>query len=210
VEARQIQDARNALIDVTQDLDSLRRRTSEEHKALVEKFKQTADSLFSLEDPFLGAAREAVKREAQDSQDRLDAYQQGLEDARSMVGTKAASYWREVKGDFLIEIEAVAGKELKNRLNKAFDANFAGQLKAWKDEAAKTRLDPVKLQKIATNLVETIYTYSKRVYFALNNLDRHEVQQIQDKLNCGLAAIQESVTKELKFLFDHAAFDRSA
>jgi len=125
-------------------------------------------ALIGRETRFFKEAATAVADGAQSVQDRRDLYQQLLNDAKTAANKDPASYWRDVKKTFLEGVEAVSGKELRSTLDKvAFDSKLADQLNGWNNESKKTRLDPARLQELASNLEAIINSYSQRTDVAL-------------------------------------------
>lgn len=89
--------------------------------------------LVSIEKQFLKATAKAVAEESAELQSRQDQYQQLVEDGKLAASKGPADYWRDVKSTFLDQIETTSREELKNRLNKAFDANMATYLALIKE-----------------------------------------------------------------------------
>jgi hypothetical protein len=214
LEQTRIDNARTELTKVLINLQSDdgrpadQRMPPEDRTALEAQRKPAAEKLALLEMPFLSAARKGVESEAVAAKDRLDEYQQRLDDAQGAIGKNPANYWRKVKGRLLNEVKAVAGEDVKNRLDKAFDAGFADQLKSWTDALApNNRLKPADLQRIALKISETASSYSTRATYAMQNLEPGVVQEVQDKLDAALAAIRNLAVEGLKSLFASGAFN---
>jgi hypothetical protein len=207
---RKIGEARDRLGELRKTLT--RKLSPEERTSAKEEYKNFAATLARLEEPFLALAAQAADQEIQDIKYKGEAYKQGLENARGAFAEakNSSDYWNGLKTELLSTVEVAGGKDLRNLVNNSFVADLAGQLKAWRNEQAEIRLDPAKLQDRAAKLLETVNAYSLRATTALKNLDPGLAAPVQDRLNCGLAALRESVTKELKFLFDHGAFSGGA
>lgn len=208
----EIQEARDNLANLNKKL--INQTDSKTRASLAKEANAAAEKLMEVEvkEKYLAAATKAAQSLAHDSQTRLESYKQSQEDALGALANakEPASYWRELKAKFLSEVESAADRKRRRLLDDAFNSGFAEQLQKWRDEQNRDRLNPVKLQDIASGLIETADSYAKRAELALKDLDPALVQQIRDDLDCGLAAIRDTVTKELGFLFDNGAFDRVA
>jgi hypothetical protein len=203
---RKISETRGEVGSVDRDLLMIDFWTPEERLRKLEKRAGFVKTLAGWEARFVDAGREAIKKEADEAQDRSERYDQTLADARAAMRKDIAGYWSRLKGDFLSQVETAAGEELRGTLDEAFGANLSEQLTTWTTETLKTRLDPVKLQTTATDLLATLSSYSIRAELVTRGRKEPELIEAHDKLQCGLSAIRESVAKSLKFLFDNGAF----
>jgi hypothetical protein len=175
--------------------------------------------LVGKESPLLKQAGTAVADAANEARDRRELYEQQLEDAKTAAYNDPAGYWRDIKGTFLEGVEAVSGKELRKTLDSdAFDSKLANQLNDWNRELKRTRPDPTRLQELAINLEATMIAYSQRADVALRKEargadaplpkgDRDALRQAGDALQVGLAALRQTMARNLKFLVEAGTFN---
>jgi hypothetical protein len=203
-----IKNARDAITAIDRRLTTAK-MTDQERAATMADRDTAAKALLDLQMPFLSAAVAQADSDATDAQDRVDAYQERLDDAKTAAAHDPADYWRDLKKSFLREVGALSTKVSKN-LDGAFDSDFSAQLKDWNTQLAKTPPNAGKLRDAASSLLETIEVYTTRSELILRQLDAGPAAaQVQDELHSGLAAIRESVAKELQFLFDNGAFEQA-
>ncbi len=188
--------------------------TPKEFASRKDRWERAAVTLAGVEGRFTNAVLKTTAEGTQRAQERQERYQQLLDDAKTSAAKDPAGYWRKVKGEFFDQIEAVSGRELKETLNEAFKSDMAKQLQDWNDQSKRTRLDPVKLQEIATNLIATITNYSERAEFALRSETRtadtavaQALQEAGDGVQAALAALRTAMTAKLQLLFDKGAFN---
>ncbi|MBV9083765.1 MAG: hypothetical protein JOZ62_13885 [Acidobacteriaceae bacterium] len=205
---KQIDSLRTDVFSADRSLTS-RRVTYKPEELISIKTKRDAavTALIAKETEFFKTAAIAVAEEARNAQDRYDQFQQLLSDAKTAAGKDPAGYWCKIKSAFLDQVEAVSGKELKKTLdNDAFDSNLSQQLNDWNEESKKTRLDPIKLQELASSLEATIASYSERAGVALRKEADPALREVADGLQAGLSALRHALAKRLQYLVDNGAF----
>jgi len=206
-EQQRIQDARDAVSGLDRKLKMFA-LTPEARAEVLKDRAAAAKAVAELEAPFLKGALEVVKTRAADSQGRFDLYTQRLDEARADAKKDQTAYWETLQGQFLGEIEALL-PDLRKELGTALDLTDA--LKEWKKQLApKVTLDPAGLQNAATSLLRAIDACSARTELAMGRSagDPTVMAALRDELNSGLAAIRESVAKDLTFLFKSGIFGR--
>lgn len=200
-----IDDARIKLNKLTNSLSP--QMDLNDRQSTVDEAKALAVNLSNLEKKLLNIVSQSTEQAANESQTRLDDYRQSLNDARSAVGKNISDYWARAKSDFLDDVEANADKKLRGTLEKAFDADFRELLSDWKGEVTAPKVDPAKVQELASTILQTTESYSIRaegILLAADALaadaDRPSLRPVLDRLNCSMTAIREAIANQLQSL----------
>jgi hypothetical protein len=202
--AQSLTDARAELDEAVKKLNQ--KLCDEDRDGWTEKRSERAEKLLKLETPLVKRAVDGVSDYAEAVRERGKQYKQSLDDARDTVSDKGVqNFWAKVKKRCLEETGVVSGNELSRDLDKAFDSGLSGQLGEWsKKSDGAGRIDGAELQRLASDISETIDSYTNRASYLMEaNAD---LQSVNDQLNCGLLAIRESIDGRLKRLFEQGAF----
>ena len=148
--------------------------------------------------------------------DRSAAYEQSFQTAASALanGQDLAEFWRSSKSRLFSEVDALLGKSVRKVLDAAFDSDLASKLDDFTKQLVKSKLDPQKLQNLASTLLQTLDAYALRTRSILNGEDSRAaagdplaIEQIADGACAPIAALRAAIAKELTFLFQNGAFE---
>jgi hypothetical protein len=197
---------RNAEGDLISTTEKIRAKKMEpaERTATVADARAKAAALAVLEKPFLDPAAKIAAQAAQDSAERLSAYDQSLKEATSNIGKDLSGFWDSAKRDFLDTVESNSDDaQLKRTLDKAFDANFGKTLSTWRDLIGAGK-EFAAIEKQASEILRTTDSYSTRAEGLVKaaNADPTAMQPVLDRLNASLVAIREKVANQLKALLN--------
>jgi hypothetical protein len=187
----------DARIDFNEAVRKLGQDLSKKDRADWTKSRtERADKLLKLETPFISRAADGVKRYADEASQRSDRYEQALADIQNAASAnKLDDVWTAVKNRCLKEGRAVSG-EIARALDQAFDQGLSNQLTTWEKKwSTRGRKDAAEMLALASNLAETIDSYSTRGSAILEK--NSEMESVHNRLQCGLQAIRERITTEL-------------
>ena len=198
----------NAVTDLNEAVKKLGQTLDDDSRTEWNRRREErAANLLKLETPFFSRVAGGVTHQADEARKRSDSYQQALADAQDVAASadKLADVWSAVKTRCLKESNAVSGKETATALDKAFDGGLSSQLTTWekKFKVAGSQ-DAPEILNLASNLAETVDAYSTRASYIMET--NPGLVEVHDRLQCGLKAIRDTVTRDLRRHLEQGVF----
>jgi len=197
----------NAVTDLNEAVKKLGQTLDDDSRTeWMRRRGERAAKLLKLETPFFSRVADGVTQQADEARKRSDRYQQALADAQDAASANnLGDVWSDVKNRCLKESSAVSGKETATALDKAFDGGLSSQLTTWEKKfAMAARQEAPEILNLASNLAETIDAYSTRASYIMET--NPELEEVHDRLQCGLKVIRDTVTGDLRRRLDQGVF----